>query len=545
MANIKFTQLPDQGLPTDVTIMPTVASGTNYTVTGANLKAYVNSTTGNVTAGNVLTGGLISAAGNVSGAYIIGDGSQLTNITSTYGNANVAVYLPVNSSNIQGNFISAIGNISGNYVLGNGSQLTGLPATYGNANVSNYLASGTNGANIVTQANVAGAYVIADGSALTNLTGAAISGTISVAGNITGAYIKGNISAATGGYGNSNVQAVLQTYSGTLTAGSLSTTGNITAPYFIGNGSALTGITASLGGTMVANINGAGYSISNVAGITATGNITGANISGNLTGSGANLTGIPTSIVAGTGISVSAATGTVTITNNNPTPYTNANVAAYLPTYTGNLAGGNLAVTSAVTAASVSASGTITGTHLGNGAGLSNIVTSIVAGSGISINQSTGAVTITNTGAAVGNATGLVNGTANILYNTGTSVWGISPNGVSNVAIFSSTSINLNKGVNMSGGSGAQDTLSVSGNASFGNGPVTFVGGTSTAKVDMSALQNAGGLIIPTATAVATRALTGVAGSIRVVTDSPTVNGRVCYWASNSIWRYISDNAAV
>ena len=544
MANIKFTQLPDQGLPTDVTIMPTVASGTNYTVTGANLKAYVNSTTGNVTAGNVLTGGRISAAGNVSGAYIIGDGSQLTNITSTYGNANVAVYLPVNSSNIQGNFISAIGNISGNYVLGNGSQLTGLPATYTDSNVNTHLAAF--GANTIsTTGNITGGYFIGNGSTLTNIPGANIVGTISTTGNITGAYIKGNISAATGGYGNSNVQAVLQTYSGTLTAGSLSTTGNITAPYFIGNGSALTGITASLGGTMVANINGAGYSISNVAGITATGNITGANISGNLTGSGANLTGIPTSIVAGTGISVSAATGTVTITNNNPTPYTNANVAAYLPTYTGNLAGGNLAVTSAVTAASVSASGTITGTHLGNGAGLSNIVTSIVAGSGISINQSTGAVTITNTGAAVGNATGLVNGTANILYNTGTSVWGISPNGVSNVAIFSSTSINLNKGVNMSGGSGAQDTLSVSGNASFGNGPVTFVGGTSTAKVDMSALQNAGGLIIPTATAVATRALTGVAGSIRVVTDSPTVNGRVCYWASNSIWRYISDNAAV
>ena len=356
MSNVKFTQLPDQGALTDATIVPTVASGVNYTVTGANLKTYVNSTTGNVTAGNLLTGGQITAAGNITGAYI----------------------------------------------LGNGSLLTGLPATYGNANVSNYLASGTNGANIVTQANVAGAYVIADGSALTNLTGAAISGTISVAGNITGAYLKGNISAATGGYGNSNVQLVLQTYSGTLTAATVSATGNIAGAYFSGNGSQLTGIITSLGGTMVSNIAGAGYSITGLGTLSATGNITAANINGNLTGSGAALTGIPTSIVAGTGISVSGPTGAVTITNNNPTPYTNTNVAAFLPTYTGNLTAGNASI-----------SGTVTGTYLGNGGGLTNVVTSIVAGSGISVNAATGAVTVTATGGG-GSGTSIANGTSNV-----------------------------------------------------------------------------------------------------------------------------------
>ena len=354
MANIKFTQLPDQGVPTDATIIPTVDSGTNYTVTGANLKTYVNSTTGNITGGNVNT------TGNVTAGYFIGDGSLLT----------------------------------------------GLPATYGNANVSNYLASGTNSANIVTQANVAGAYVIADGSALSNLTGANIAGTISVAGNITGAYLTGNIRNATGGYGNANVQLVLQTYSGTLTAASLSTTGNISGQNFIGNGSGLTGVSASLGGTMVSNIAGAGYSITGLGTLTATGNISGGNISGNLTGSGANLTGIPTSIIAGTGISVNAATGAVTITNNNPTPYTNTNVAAFLPTYTGNLTAGNISV-----------SGSVTGTHLGNGAGLSNIVTSIVAGSGITVNASTGAVTITSTG-GTGNISGNLGGNLNTLNYT-------------------------------------------------------------------------------------------------------------------------------
>jgi hypothetical protein len=38
------------------------------------------SATGNITGGNLRTGGQVSATGNVSGAYIIGNGSQLTNV---------------------------------------------------------------------------------------------------------------------------------------------------------------------------------------------------------------------------------------------------------------------------------------------------------------------------------------------------------------------------------------------------------------------------------------------------------------------------------
>ena len=392
MANIKFTQLPNQATVTDTTILPTVSAGTNYTITGANLKTYVNSTTGNVTAGNVLTTGLVSAAGNISGAYFIG----------------------------------------------NGSLLTGLPATYGNADVSNYLASGTDLGNIISQGNVAAAYIIGNGSALTNLnigpalttyTGNITGGNISVSGNVYG-----NIRNATGGYSDSNVQSILQTYSGSMTTGTLSATGNITAPYFVGNGSALTGVTASLGGTMISNIAGAGYSITGLGSLTASGNI-----SGTFIGSGSQLTGIPTSILAGSGISVSASTGAVTITNNNPTPYTNANVAAYLPTYTGNLTAGNVAVTSAITA------NTVTATHLGNGAGLSNIVTSITAGSGISVNAATGAVTITATGGS-GNSSSISSGFAFVNANAtastnGNIVWMYNGNSNSNIYNWAANSI--------------------------------------------------------------------------------------------------------
>jgi len=506
MSNVKFTQLPDQGALTDATIVPTVASGVNYTVTGANLKTYVNSTTGNVTAGNLLTGGVVSAAGNITGAYI----------------------------------------------LGNGSLLTGLPATYGNANVSNYLASGTNGANIVTQANVAGAYVIADGSALTNLTGAAISGTISVAGNITGAYLKGNISAATGGYGNSNVQLVLQTYSGTLTAATVSATGNITGAYFSGNGSQLTGITASLGGTMVSNIAGAGYSITGLGTLSATGNITAANINGNLTGSGAALTGIPTSIVAGTGISVSGPTGAVTITNNNPTPYTNTNVAAFLPTYTGNLTAGNASI-----------SGTVTGTHLGNGGGLTNVVTSIVAGSGISINASTGAVTVTATGGGSGNSSVISSGFAfananattggggNILYLYNGSVaananWAGNTIVIQNQQGSNSTGMLFTPGgnINMSAATGGFINLAQSVNV---NG--TFYVGFGSA----SNTQIAGGNITasgPISTGVYTissKPSSGTVGQFICISNSPTYAGQLAYWCTTATaaWRYVGTNTAV
>ena len=44
----------------------------------------------------------------------------------------------------------------------------------------------------------------------------------------------------------------------------------------------------------------------------------------------------------------------------------------------------------------------LSGSYSGDGSGLSNIVTSLVAGSGITINNTTGAVTITNSSQGVG-----------------------------------------------------------------------------------------------------------------------------------------------
>jgi hypothetical protein len=155
-------------------------------------------TTANITGGNILTAGLISATGNITGNYFIGNGSQLTGIVSTYGNANVVANLAALGSNP----VSTTGNITGNYFIGNGSQLTGIAGTYSNADVANYLP--TYSGNLVS-----------------------LTGPVITTANITG----GNI----------------------LTGGLISATANITGNYFIGNGSALTGITATGGATTFSN----------------------------------------------------------------------------------------------------------------------------------------------------------------------------------------------------------------------------------------------------------------------------------------------------
>jgi hypothetical protein len=82
---------------------------------------------------------------NYSANSIAGGSSNVT----VYSNANVVIssagtanVLTVsNAGAYVSGLISATGNVTGNYILGNGSQLTGLPATYGDSNVVTLLAS--------------------------------------------------------------------------------------------------------------------------------------------------------------------------------------------------------------------------------------------------------------------------------------------------------------------------------------------------------------------------------------------------------------------
>ena len=286
-------------------ITTVAAANTAQTVT-ANAQANITSVgtltslsvTGTVQGGNILTSGIVSSTGNITGNYFIGNGSQLTGLPATYGNANVVANLAALGSNP----VSTTGNITGNYFIGNGSQLTGLPATYGNSNVvANLAALGSNpvsttgnitGGNLTTagianvatlavtgSATVQGSISIFSSSTSLSATGNVIGGNlltgglISATGNITGGNLSGtnitgtlttaaqaNITTvgtlgnlAVSGQANITQQINTARVSATgnitvgnvLTGGLISATGNVSGNFFIGNGSALTGISAA------------------------------------------------------------------------------------------------------------------------------------------------------------------------------------------------------------------------------------------------------------------------------------------------------------
>lgn len=290
----------------------TVASATvAATVSGA---AQANITSvGTLTALSV--SGNITSSGNIAGNFFLGNGSQLTGITANYSNANVTSLLAAfgsNTINSTGN-ITTTANISGGFILGNGSLLTGLPATYGNANVAAYLPTYT--------------------GAMTAMTG-----NITTTANITGAYLFGNGSQLTGiaaSYGNANVAAYLPTYTGNIGAaninlvgsgGSINTNGAVlNSGTLLGPPGSFAGVfsryvgNSATSGYVEAGVNGAG-----LASIAGAGNIW------LFDGTTSNIT-LPNDTAA-----INYANG-VNILSGVTTTYGNANVAAYLPTYTGNI----------------------------------------------------------------------------------------------------------------------------------------------------------------------------------------------------------------
>jgi hypothetical protein len=342
----------------------------------------------------------VTATGNVSGSYLLGNGYfitgiQYSNIAGAYGNSNVAAYLPTYTGNLNsltGNVITTA-NISGSYILGNGAFLTGINAgnlvgAYSNANVANYLPTYTGN---VGAGNLNLTGNIVDTGALSIITGAA--GNISLAPNGTNTFV-----ATTGG---ANV------------TGNLDVTGNISAGNFIGTGANTTIAAGSFT-----------YTFDNVGNVTlpGSGNLVGGNtVSANFfLGNGALLTGI--------------------VTN-----YSNANVANYLPTYTGNVGAGNLNLT-----------GNIVDT------GAIQIVTGSSGNIGLAPNGTNTAV-ISTTGVTV---TGILSATGNISGGnlsgtlvTGTLTTAAQPN-ITSVGTL--TSLDVTGNVTSSG--------NVSGNYLLGNG---------------------------------------------------------------------------
>jgi hypothetical protein len=159
----RTAQLNFTGPGVTVTASQNVANisiqGSESVYGNANVAAYLPTYTGTITASTV------TASGNITANYFVGNGSQLTGISANYGNANVAANLAAFGSNP----ITTTGNITAGYFIGNGSQLTGISANYGNANVVSLLANfGSN--TITTTGNITAGNVVGTGSGTPTIT---------------------------------------------------------------------------------------------------------------------------------------------------------------------------------------------------------------------------------------------------------------------------------------------------------------------------------------------------------------------------------------
>ena len=457
---------------------------------------------GNVTGGNLLTGGLISATGNITGNYFLGNvacasgiyasrifnGTSEANIGTSGGNANIS-----------------IGGVSNVVVFATtGEYVTGLLSVTGNITGGNVSATNHTGTNVSVTGTVTAASTV--GGVITG-SSASISGTVTAAstvgGVITGssASVTGTITAAStvgGVITGSSASASGNVTGGNInTAGNISATGNIAGNYLLANIYYATGFSASriFNGTSEANIGTAGGNanisvggVSNVFVVSSTGIYTTglSSVTGNITGGNVSTGGLISATgninTAGT-VNINSTAGNYNVlnisgtalapygtpqtwkffTNNtalggNPSfilfPDSSTQTTAYPGTsstlsLTGNVTGGNI-----LTGGLISATGTVTG---------SSLIGSVVTATG---NITGGNVLTGGLISATGNITGgniltvgLVSATGNVtgnyLLGNGRQLTGI--NAFSNIAVANGNSIvanSISSTLTLSAGSG-------------------------------------------------------------------------------------------
>jgi hypothetical protein len=201
----------------------------------------VNSVSGNVTGGNILTAGLISATGNITGGNVLG-GANVNATTHT--GTTVSVTANVTGGNIlTAGLVSATGAITGAALTG-----TSLTVTTGNITGGNLLLSGAiiDSAQLDIQTSAANANI----ALAPNGTGiVTVSTQVSATGNVTG----GNISTAGLVTATGNVQG-----GNIRTAGLVSATGAITGAAITGTSLTVSTGNVSCGNIVNTNANGVG-----------------------------------------------------------------------------------------------------------------------------------------------------------------------------------------------------------------------------------------------------------------------------------------------
>src|SRR6056300_2077198 len=312
-------------------------SGAAITGTG-NLSALNITATGsaNITAGGFFIGdgGFLSnvtAASNVAVTQIANE-TSVVGISSSGGNVEITsggtlvfqtdgttidVVVPMTTANI-----TATGNISGTYILGDGSQLSNLAT-------SNTIVNGTSNVFVANNANttvgVAGSTVLTVAS-----TGAEVTGIVSATGNVSGGNVTtagqvqaDNVDATNGITAGTTISATGNVSGGNITTGGdVDATGNITATSFAGSGALLSALngsnitTGTVAAARVATLNqnttGTAGGLSSAVTVELTGNVTG---SATFTNAG-DTASIATTLTADPTITLTGdVTGSGTMTN--------------------------------------------------------------------------------------------------------------------------------------------------------------------------------------------------------------------------------------
>ena len=348
----------------------------NLTVTGNTIQI-----------GNLVTDAKTIQLANTASTANAANGSGMT----VGANDNIATLLYSNTANAWTTNIavSAVGNVTAPYFIGNGSQLTGLAATYGNANVVTLLAAfGSN--TVSTTGNITGNYFVGNGSLLTSLTGANVTGTVA---NAT--------SATTAGTVTSNAQANITsvgtltslsssgnvTGGNVLTGGLISATSTITSAANITGGNVLTGGLISATSTITSAANITGGNILTGGLISATGNITGNYFNGNIQGTIGDILNVTSTNLTVTNISAPNPGNAVNIGAGGNNNLVVSNVVVQVQnvplSVAGNVTGGNI-----LTGGLISATGNITA---GNLSVTGNVIGTIgFTGASITINNAPG-----------------------------------------------------------------------------------------------------------------------------------------------------------
>lgn len=461
-----------------------VSSGGDVTIgVGGAGNVGVFSPTGLAITGDLSVSGNATLSGNILGDRIV-NGTTSIDIQTASGNANISVggtsnvtvfstlgqdvtgRLSATGTVTGGNIltagqVSATGNVTGNYIIGNGSQLTSMTG----ANVTGTVANATYAlsANTASSANVvldAAQPNITSVGTLTSLTvtGNVVGGNITTAGQIsaTGNITGGNIITGGGSGGNitganvitaTTLSATGNAIAGNLvTVGQVSAAGNVTGNYIIGNGSQLTGLPAS-------------YANSNVAvyladfgsnSISTSGNVT----AGQFTGNGALLTAVTGANVTGTVANATYALSANTASSANVVvdaaqPNITSVGTLTSVSVTGNAVAGNL-----LTGGVISATGNATAANLLT-AGLASATGNITGGNLATAGVITATGTITGGNVVTaGQVSATGNVTANYFLGNGSQLTGITAtateiiNGTSNVSI---NSANANVTITVAG----------------------------------------------------------------------------------------------